>query len=254
MTETSPPDNVDQDTDAKSEGTPPTINIKPDQDSAPPPRRSSRVSRPPDRFIDEQGRQAVMAAERYEGDLPTYEDAMMGPDADKWSEAIRIELETLDQHDTWEFVQLPRGSKTIGNKWVLKIKRDGEGRIAKYKARLVAKGFSQQMGVNYFDTYSPTARTDSMRTMLAVAAHKGLRLHQLDVKAAYLNGDFLQDEEIYMDVPEGVQALPGTVCKLNAPLYGLKRLDYSARRWIPACTYTTRGLTTSPTLSCTWMI
>ena len=61
--------------------------------------------------------------------------------------------------------------------------------IDKYKARLVIKGYRQTEGLDYFDTYSPVTRINSIRIVLS-----NLEVHQMDVKTAFLNGDL--DEEI----------------------------------------------------------
>ena len=74
--------------------------------------------------------------------LATVRD-MSHPDAHKWLEAARVEMDQLIKNGTWERVQLPQDRKAIGSKWVFKIKRDGEGNIERYKGRLVAQGFSQ---------------------------------------------------------------------------------------------------------------
>ncbi|GJU96118.1 transposable element, partial [Tanacetum coccineum] len=68
--------------------------------------------------------------------------------------------------------------------------------IEKYKARLVAKGYRQKEGQDFFDTYSPVKRITSIRTLIVIAIIHNLVIHQMDVKTAFLNGDF--DKEIYM--------------------------------------------------------
>ena len=73
--------------------------------------------------------------------------------------------------------------------------------MEKYKARLVAKGYSQQYGLDYDETFSPVARFESLRTLLALAVQDGLHAHQVDVTTAFLNGKL--KEEVYMDQPEG---------------------------------------------------
>ena len=68
--------------------------------------------------------------------------------------------------------------------------------IIKYKARFVIKGYKQKEGLDYFDTYSSMMRLNSMIMVLAIDALQNLKVHQMDVKTAFLNGDL--DEEIYM--------------------------------------------------------
>ena len=76
-----------------------------------------------------------------------------------------------------------------------------DGSIDKFKARLVAKGFKQKTNLDFFDTFSPVTRITSIRLLIASAAIFYLKIHQMDVKTTFLNGDL--DEEIYMDQLEG---------------------------------------------------
>ena len=94
-----------------------------------------------------------------------------------------------------------------------------DGSIDKYKARLVIKGYKKKKGLDYFDTYSPVTRISSIRMLIAIAAIHNLEIHQMDVKATFLNGGL--DEEIYMEQPEGF-IVPGQekkVCRLVKSLY-----------------------------------
>jgi hypothetical protein len=68
---------------------------------------------------------------------------------------------------------------------------------------LVAKGFTQQPGIDFVDTYSPVAKFTSIRIIMFIVAKMDLELHQLDVKATFLNGEL--KENIYMIQPEGFE-------------------------------------------------
>ena len=76
-------------------------------------------------------------------------------------------------------------------------KRKLDGSIDKYKARLVIKGYKQTEGLDYFDTYFPVTRINSIRMVFAICALRNLKVHQMDVKITFLNGEL--DEEIYME-------------------------------------------------------
>ena len=109
---------------------------------------------------------------------------------------MQEEHDSIIANRTWSIVDLPQGWRIIGCKWVYKIKYTPSGEIEKYKARLVAKRFSQTKGIDYNETFAPVAKFNSIRTLLALAAHYDLEVHQMDVKLAYLNRDL--EEEIFM--------------------------------------------------------
>ena len=85
----------------------------------------------------------------------------------------------------------------------------------------MAQGFRQIQGLDYFETFSPVVRYDSIRIIFALSAQYGLAIHQMDVTTAFLNGHL--NEEIYMKLPDGVTGADDDVCKLDKSLYGLKQ-------------------------------
>nr|KYP54959.1 Retrovirus-related Pol polyprotein from transposon TNT 1-94 [Cajanus cajan] len=129
---------------------------------------------------------------------------------------------------TWQLVDRPSNKKVIGVKWVYRTKLNLDGSINKLKVRLVVKGYFQQYGVDFFDTFTPVARHDTIRLLIFLAAKLGWKFFHFDVKSAFLNG--LLDEDIYVDQPEGFQ-VPGSEDKVYKPhkaLYGLKQ---TPRAW-----------------------
>ena len=108
-------------------------------------------------------------------------------------------MDSMAKNQVWELVNLPPRCKTIGNKWVLKIKCKADGSIDKYKAHLMAKGYTQRERIDYEKTFSPLVIFVSIRLILAIVAHLDLELFQMDVKTAFLNEEL--DKEIYMDQP-----------------------------------------------------
>ncbi|BBH06340.1 RmlC-like cupins superfamily protein [Prunus dulcis] len=123
----------------------------------------------------------------------SYDQAANDPN---WQQAMTAEITALEQNNTWTLTSLPHGHKPIGCKWVYKIKHRSDGTIERYKARLVAKGYTQQEGLDYHETFSPTAKLVTIRCLLAIAAVRHWPLHQLDVQNAFLHGHL--DEEVYM--------------------------------------------------------
>ena len=87
----------------------------------------------------------------------------------------------------------------------------------------MARVFSQKEGIDYDETFAPMARYTSIRTIIAIASAMGWKLHQMDVKTAFLNG--IIEEEVYIEQPEGfiVHGKYSRVCKLRNALYGLKQ-------------------------------
>ncbi|KAL6323909.1 hypothetical protein AAG906_005906 [Vitis piasezkii] len=123
----------------------------------------------------------------------------------RWRQAMSTELQALERNNTWEMVPLPPGHKPIGCRWVYKIKYHSDGTIERYKARLVAKGYTQVAGIDYQETFSPTAKLTTLRYLLTIAASRNWYIHQLDVHNAFLHGNL--QEEVYMTPPPGLRRL-----------------------------------------------
>ena len=100
-------------------------------------------------------------------------------------------------NDVWDIVPKPEGKSVVSSKWIFKIKHVAGGSIEKYKARFVAKGFSQKEGIDYEETFSPVARYTSIRAIMALASMMKWDLHQMDMKATFLNG--MIEEEFYIE-------------------------------------------------------
>ncbi|GKD80314.1 zinc finger, CCHC-type containing protein [Tanacetum coccineum] len=116
---------------------------------------------------------------------------MQSWDAAFWKEEIDDEIGSIMENNTWVFSDLPPGCK-----WIFKRKMKVDGTIDKFKARLIIQGFKQKEGIDYFDTYAPFARINTIRLLLALSAIHNLMIHKMDVKIAFLNGDL--EEEVYM--------------------------------------------------------
>jgi len=145
-----------------------------------------------------------------------------------WEAAMKQELQAVEKNKTWELVQLPAGHRPISLKWVYKLKKDEKGMVTRHKARLVARGFVQQEGIDFEDAFAPVARMESVRVLLALAVQEGWKVHHMDVKSAFLNGDL--KEEVYVRQPPGfaVAGEEGKVYRLRKALYGLRQ---APRAW-----------------------
>ena len=165
----------------------------------------------------------MMAESNHPGIPQSHREAEASPERNKWHKAEGSEYQSHMDNKTWVLVPRPKDRKVIKCRWVYAIKHDG-----RYKARLVAKGFTQVWGQDYHETFSPVARFESVRYLLAHAALEDWEIESMDVKTAFLNGDL--DEEIYMEQPEG-WVVPGKedwVCLLKKAIYGLKQ---ASRQW-----------------------
>nr|GFC04898.1 retrovirus-related Pol polyprotein from transposon TNT 1-94 [Tanacetum cinerariifolium] len=143
-------------------------------------------------------------------------------------EAMQEELYEFERLEVWELVPRPDKVMVITLKWIYKVKLDELGGILKNKARLVARGYRQEEGIDFEESFAPVARLEAIRIFLAYAAHKNMVVYQMDVKTAFLNGNFR--EEVYVSQPDGFvdSDNPNHMYKLKKALYRLKQ---APRAW-----------------------
>ena len=98
------------------------------------------------------------------------------------------QYQSIMKNDVGDDVPRPEGKSIVTSKWIYKIKHDTDGSIEKYKARFVARGLSQKEGIDYEEIFAPVARYTSIRSVLSLAAEMKWKIHQMDVKTAFLNG------------------------------------------------------------------
>jgi hypothetical protein len=185
------------------------------------PKQAVRESKPPERFCS----YIAMVSSIRESEPSTFEEATS---RQVWRDAMMEEYNSIMKNDVWEVVPRPEGKSVVTSKWLYKLKHATAGSIEKYKARFVARGFSQVEGVDYDDTFAPVARYTSIKAVISIAAEMGWKIHQMDVKTAFLNG--LIEEEVYIKQPLGfeVHGRESHVCTLKKALYGLKQ---APRAW-----------------------
>jgi hypothetical protein len=118
-----------------------------------------------------------------------------------WESAMQEEYNSLLENQTWDLVPLLAGRKNFRCRWVYRTKSVTNGHVRRYKARLVSKGFQQVHDIDYDETFAPVTKMDFIHLALAIVATKGLEVHRMDVKNAFLHGDL--SEEIYMEHPQG---------------------------------------------------
>ncbi|GKU98369.1 hypothetical protein SLEP1_g11381 [Rubroshorea leprosula] len=128
----------------------------------------------------------------------TFEEAIQDS---RWVNAMNEEIEAIERNNTWVLTDIPQAHKAIDVKWVFKTKVKSNGEVERYKARLVAKGFEQRLGYDFQEVFSPVARMETIRLIVGLAAQNQWKIHQMDVKLAFLNGPL--EEEVYVKQPPG---------------------------------------------------
>jgi len=88
---------------------------------------------------------------------------------------------------------------------MLHYKHDSDGNIASQKASIM-QGFMQEQGIDYRETFSPTAKLSAIHIISAISANNDWELEQTDIDGAYLNAPL--SETIYMRKPKGYET-PG---------------------------------------------
>jgi hypothetical protein len=173
-------------------------------------------------------------------DTLLYDDIMKTKNPAPWLAAGKAEAEAIIiDNNVFESCELPRNTKPLDTKWVFKRKQDAD-HSWRHKGRLCVKGFLQRWGVNFYDTFAPTAKWISLRIFLSICACERMFTRQLDVKTAFLYAELKED--VYIKVPKGMSKTDnpfnlsketlwrcrGPYLKLLKSLYGLKQ---APREW-----------------------
>jgi hypothetical protein len=161
-----------------------------------------------------------------------YDEAMKSPDAEQWQRAVEEEYERMVENGVWTPVpksEVSNEAKILTTTWAMKKKSNGT-----FRARLNGRGFEQVPGIHY-DPKTISAPVVSLMTirivfiLMLMAEWTG---HVMDVRGAFLKGDFGDDETLYLHVPQGMKKwYSGDVyLLLHKTLYGLKQAAY--RFWL----------------------
>jgi hypothetical protein len=156
--------------------------------------------------------------------------ALTNSDSVPWTHAIVRETSKLLVRSAWidEYSldeQAARASRAIRSMFVFKVK--SEEMMWRFKARLTAKGFTQRKGIDYDNTYAPTARFESICIVFCLATIHDWEIIGFDVENAFAEGPLL--ERIDMMLPEdcfrNIDGSPRVV-RLNKSLYGIKQASF----------------------------
>ncbi|XP_022158567.1 uncharacterized protein LOC111025020 [Momordica charantia] len=118
-------------------------------------------------------------------------------DTPQWKAAMEAEFMALMSNKMWHFVPSSLSLNVVGSKWIFQIKHNSV--IQWYKARLVAKEFHQNLGIDFFETFSPVLEASTIRVVLTLVETNEWALRNLDFNNAFLNGRL--DGDVYMQQP-----------------------------------------------------
>ena len=215
-------------------------DIQEQQEEAPPKRTKEWIQKnhPSNQIIGDinegigtrKGRQLCSSQQAHIAFLATFEPSSFeeASQNEHWVAAMNEELDQIKKNNNWELVPRPKDKNVIGTKWVFRNKLNEDGQVTKNKARLVCKGYAQVEGIDFDETFPPVARMEAIQMFLAYACSRKIKVYQMDVKLAFLNGEL--EEEVYIEQPKGfpLSEKEDHVCRLKKALYGLKQ---SPKAW-----------------------
>ncbi|XP_073363674.1 uncharacterized protein [Aegilops tauschii subsp. strangulata] len=147
-------------------------------------------------------------------------DPVMMNGSGRWCHAMKEELGSIHDNNTWELVDLSNNEKAIELKWQFKVRKDVEG-CMKHKVRFVAKEYVQEESMDFKEVFVLIAKMESVRLLIALAAQESWKIHHMDVNSAFLNGEI--EGDVYVNQPPGFikEGEEHKVLKLHKILYGL---------------------------------
>jgi hypothetical protein len=163
-------------------------------------------------------------ATRNEADYPSYRQAMNSPNAEKWFEAMQLEMDTLEKDlKAWSLVQREPWMHVLPSTWAFRLKRYPSGLAKKFKARFCVRGDRQIEGIDFFETWAPVVQWTTVRTIMILAAKLNLVSAQADITAAFVHAELDADEHIFVHQAAGFHRGHNLVYKLNRSVYGLRQ-------------------------------
>ncbi|KAA1087994.1 hypothetical protein PGTUg99_050213 [Puccinia graminis f. sp. tritici] len=151
----------------------------------------------------------------------THHQAMKGEETDKWKEAEKKEYENMDSHKAWLVRKRKEDDSPIPLTWAFRKKLGSNNEVTEFKARICVQGFRQSFGLDYFAKYAPTGKPCSLRLLISFAVNNDLKIHQLDVRSAFLTCPL--EDKVTVLPPPGYVGKPDTVFELRKAVYGLRQ-------------------------------
>jgi hypothetical protein len=128
-----------------------------------------------------------------------------------------MELTDIGKQHDWEIIKnfdIPENRRNIKRKWTFNVKRNGI-----FRAKLVACGYSQIPGIYFNESFAPVINYVKFQIMLIAKLIWNLEASIVDVETAFLHGEL--QEEIYMNIPEGMSYDSNHCLLLTRTIYGL---------------------------------
>ena len=143
-----------------------------------------------------------------------------------WKAGQDLEVDSLNELEFADIVDILETYNLLPCMWVYKYKRDHTGVIKVYKCRIVIRGDFAIKGIDFFDTYAPVAKIESVRIVLALIIKLRMKPCQFDIVNAFVQSKL--DEDVYMSAIPGYPLPQGKCYKLNRSLYGLPQ---ASKNW-----------------------
>jgi len=108
--------------------------------------------------------------------LTTYKQAVKSPLCDKWKMAMKNEIQSLKDNNTWDIVNVSSDQHVLKECWVYKVKRDAHDQVSRYKAHWVVKGYEQQFDIDYDQIFVSVVKLQMYKTLFVLTAHYDLEV------------------------------------------------------------------------------
>nr|GEW23989.1 ribonuclease H-like domain-containing protein [Tanacetum cinerariifolium] len=116
--------------------------------------------------------------------------------------AMNDEYNALAKNGTWILVPRPSDVNLVRPRWLFKHKFHVDGTLSHYKARLVANSSSQQLGVDFDETFSRVVKPATICTVLSLFVSRKWPIHQPHVKNSFFNGDLSETKKYALQLLE----------------------------------------------------
>lgn len=135
------------------------------------------------------------------GDTLNWTQAMRSEWAQEYKLAADKEMASLAENGTWKIVPCATDAPVVGSTWHFCQKISPDMTFNKFKAQACAQGSSQQYGVDYTETNSPTIPWAVIRLIVALCVQHGVDIHSMDAITAFVNTNI--DRPVYVEQMEG---------------------------------------------------